>query len=153
MKLINFGEFESFMTYEKRLLQLLAIGHIFAGLALFALFFMPFLHTEFLSLIYIGNQTELDTHNNSQLPFWICIFGPTLASWGVLLLALIKRYFAQPDRSLWWYFIAALCVWAPLDSLLCLMNGLYIGALLNALVLSAFLILWFRVRALAWNPL
>lgn len=140
------------MVFEKRLLQLLAVGHILAGLALFALFFMPHLHAEFLGLIYIGNNPEEVTLNNKQLPFWICIFGPTLASWGILLLALLQRYFDNPDKSQWWYLIAALCIWALLDSLLCLMNGLYIGAALNSLVFATFLILWFRVRTLACNP-
>ena len=131
---------------EQRLLSLLAIGHIAAGLLLCLLYFFTPLHLPLLQAVYITQPAALS--NESQLVFWLCILGPTIASWGVLFLVLVKQYFLAPSRLLWNGLLGAVLVWAPLDSLLCTLNGIYAGAIGNIAVTIIFLILLLRIRIL-----
>lgn len=139
------------MTSYRNVLKLLAISHTIAGILLCLVFFLPSLHAPMVALIYLGQANT--SVFSEQLPFWVCVFGPTLASWGVLSLALFEQYFRAPSTRLWWQFLLALMVWAPLDTLLCITNNLYIGAVLNTLVLIAFLILWLKVKKLSAKQL
>ena len=132
---------------EKRLLTFLAVGHIAAGLLLCALYFVNPLHIPLLQAVYIAQPTALS--NESQLVFWLCILGPTIASWGVLFFALVHQYFLTPTLFLWRCMVAAILIWAPLDSLLCTLNGIYAGAMGNLAVTIIFLILLFRIKPLA----
>ena len=132
---------------EQRLLILLAIGHIAAGLLLCLLYFVTPLHTPLLRAVYISQPAVLD--NAAQLIFWLCILGPTIASWGILFFALIHQYFLTPTAFLWRSMAAAILIWAPLDSLLCTLNGIYAGAIGNIAVTIVFLVLLFRVKHLA----
>ena len=132
---------------EQRLLKLLAIGHIAAGLLLCLLYFVTPIHTPLLQAVYIAQPTALS--NESQLIFWLCILGPTIASWGVLFFALAHQYFLTPTVFLWRCMVAAILIWAPLDSLLCTLNGIYAGAVGNLAVTIVFLVLLFRIKHLA----
>jgi energy-converting hydrogenase Eha subunit B len=129
-----------------RLLKLIAIAHIVAGIALCLLYFIEPLHSPMLEAVYVGQQDRLA--NSGQLAFWLCILGPTIASWGVLFLALVHQYFLTPTRFLWNCMLAAILVWAPLDSLLCTLNGIYAGAIGNIAVTIVFLVLLFHIRVL-----
>ncbi len=129
-----------------RLLKLIAIAHIVAGIALCLLYFIEPLHSPMLQAVYVGQQDKLA--NSGQLVFWLCILGPTIASWGVLFLAVAHQYFLTPTRFLWNCMLAAILVWAPLDSLLCTLNGIYAGAIGNIAVTIIFLILLLRIRIL-----
>ncbi len=132
---------------EQRLLKLLAIGHIAAGLLLCLLYFVTPIHAPLLQAVYIAQPTALS--NESQLVFWLCILGPTIASWGILFFALVHQYFLTPSIFLWRCMVAAILIWAPLDSLLCTLNGIYAGAIGNVAVTIIFLVLLFRIRQLA----
>ncbi|HSC76729.1 MAG TPA: hypothetical protein VLB90_10895, partial [Pseudomonadales bacterium] len=83
-----------------------------------------------------------------QLIFWLCILGPTIASWGILFFALIHQYSLTSTPFLWNCLLAAILVWAPLDSLLCTLNGIYAGAAGNIAVTIVFLVLLFRIKVL-----
>lgn len=131
---------------EQRLLKLLAIGHIAAGLLLCLLYFVTPIHAPLLQAVYIAQPTSLS--NESQLIFWLCILGPTIASWGVLFFALVHQYFLTPTCFLWNSLLAAILIWAPLDSLLCTLNGIYAGAMGNIAVTIVFLALLFRIKVL-----
>jgi hypothetical protein len=131
---------------EKRLLILLAAGHIAAGLLLCALYFVTPLHAPILQMVYTARPGA--TENSTQLIFWLCILGPTIASWGVLFLALVQQFFITQSRMIWNSLLAAVLVWAPLDSTLCLLNGIYAGTIGNIAVTIIFLVLLFRIRVL-----
>ena len=131
---------------EKRLLTFLALGHIAAGLILCALYFVTPLYIPLLKIIYAAQPTAIN--NESQMIFWLCILGPTIASWGVLFFALVHQYFLTPTIFLWRCMVAAILIWAPLDSLLCILNGIYVGAIGNTAVTILFLILLFRIKPL-----
>lgn len=131
---------------EQRLLKLLAIGHIMAGLLLCLLYFITPIHLPLLQTIYIAQPDAVD--NPIQLVFWLSILGPTIASWGILFFALAHQYFLTPTLFLWRCMMAAILIWAPLDSLLCILNNIYAGAIGNITVTIIFLALLFRIRAL-----
>ncbi|HNP66108.1 MAG TPA: hypothetical protein PKH39_19425 [Woeseiaceae bacterium] len=68
-------------------------------------------------------------------PFFVSVFGPTIASWGLLFGILVRQFFEQPNESLWRGLVLSLVVWAPLDTALCIYYGFTTGAILNAIVL------------------
>ncbi len=72
--------------------------------------------------------------------FWVAVFGPTLASWGVLMLALVRHGLRSGqiwacDALLW-----ALLAWAPLDAWLCWRVGFYPALVVDLLMLPSLLI-------------
>lgn len=129
---------------EQKLLKLIALGHLAGGLALWLLYFITPLQAPLLQLVYAHQPDKLA--NLPQLAFWLCILGPTIASWGLLFLALVHQYGITPTVFLWRCMVAAVLVWAPLDSTLCLLNGIVAGAAGNAAVTLVFLILLWRIR-------
>lgn len=129
---------------EMTLLRLLAIGHIAGGVALWLLYFIEPLHTPLLQLVYANQPDKLV--NIPQLAFWLCILGPTIASWGLLFLALVHQYTITPSTFLWRCMVGAVLLWAPLDSTLCLLNGIVAGAVGNAAVTAVLLSLLWRCR-------
>ncbi|HQQ62240.1 MAG TPA: hypothetical protein PLF22_01565 [Pseudomonadales bacterium] len=132
---------------EKRLLVFLSAAHIAAGLLLCLLYFFVPLHPFLLQVIYAARPEVIS--NETQIIFWLCILGPTIASWGVLFLALVRQYFLTPTVFLWRCMVMAIFLWAPLDSMLCLSNGIYVGAIGNSVVTVVFLALLFRIRNIA----
>lgn len=126
----------------QKLLKTLALAHIFIGFLLLLVYFVKPLHDLLLSLLYADRILP----DKQQIIFWVSIFGPTIASWGLLYFQLLKNYFENPNPKQHKILIYALLVWAPFDSLLCWMNGLYLGMVLNTLVLILFLILLYQVR-------
>ncbi len=130
---------------DEKLLKLLALAHILGGLAVSSLLFIEPLHPIMLEVIYGSSSVP----NQQQIFFWLSILGPTIASWGVLFYLAVCQYFSHPSPTSLKMMAASILVWAPLDSALCLVNGIYIGALGNALVLLVFMVLLYRVRSLA----
>lgn len=131
------------MELEKKILKLIAAGHVVGGVLLPLILFIPVLHPIILSAIYGDASYIMDSR---QIIFWISILGPTIASWGVLYYALLHHYFTNPSPQLWYALLAALLVWAPLDSALCLYNGIVIGAVMNLTVTLIIIVLLFRVK-------
>lgn len=129
---------------EMTLLRLLAIAHIAGGVALWLLYFIEPLHAPLLQLVYASQPDKLA--NTPQLAFWISILGPTIASWGLLFLALVHQYVITPTLFLWRCMVAAILLWAPLDSTLCLLNGIVAGAIGNAVMTVVLLSLLWRIR-------
>lgn len=132
------------MKTEMTLLKLIAIGHIVGGLLLCLLYFIAPLHTPLLQAVYASQPERLS--NTPQLIFWLCILGPTIASWGVLFFTLLQQFAQHPSPSSWRGMIVAVLVWAPLDSTLCLLNGIAAGAAGNLAVTVALLLLLWRIR-------
>lgn len=135
---------------EIKLLRLLAICHVIGGMLLCLLYFSTPLHNTLLDLVY-RNQAE-KVANASQLMFWLCILGPTIASWGVLFFTLVQQFAQHPSVLLWRGMITAVLVWAPLDSLLCTLNGIYAGAIGNIAMTIVLLVLLFRCKVFIRHP-
>ncbi|MBL4623424.1 MAG: hypothetical protein JKY89_13610 [Immundisolibacteraceae bacterium] len=130
---------------DEKLLKLLGISHVLGGLLLSCLLFIEPIHPLVLQLIYGTSAVP----NQPQIFFWLSILGPSIASWGVLFCLAVRQYFAHPSGDTLRMMVASILVWAPLDSALCLYNGIVIGAIGNALVVLVFLVLFYRVRGLA----
>jgi len=112
--------------------------HIVAGLLLFLTTFLPGAQTT------IANSAGLTGENYS--PFLFAVFGPTVASWGVLFTAVVRQFIDYPTRRLWNAMAFAIVVWAPLDTGLCLYYGINGGVVANSLVVVLLFILLFKVR-------
>ena len=128
----------------KFFLQLVAITHILVGLIL------PFLVNTSLfatynTLLYqaLGFET---TRQNEQVNFLVGLFGPTIASWGILFLYVVTVAFKNPDKRGWWTIFACCILWAPYDSLLSIQKGIYINALINLISALTILVPLFLVR-------
>jgi len=111
----------------ERLLRLVGPAHIVAGLLVFATAFFPAVQDALKALIVTDDASIWSS-------FFVAILGPTIASWGVLFTALVRQYFASPSLNLWKAMVFSIAVWAPLDTALCIMHGIWIGAAINATI-------------------
>ena len=111
----------------EKLLRLVGPVHVVAGLLVFATAFSPAAQEYLKSLIVTDDATIWSA-------FFVAILGPTIASWGVLFMALVNQYFAVPSLYLWKAMVLSIAVWAPLDTGLCLYYGIWIGAFINAAI-------------------
>lgn len=138
------------MLIEYRLIQCLAIGHIVLGLC------FPFLGqlasvNELLLAGMFPNQS-LSVETAAQASFLITLFGPTVASWGILLLVLINQYVSSPSKNLWRGMIIAVLVWYIGDTSYSGSHGASGAVLLNSIVAILFLIPLWRLRKLINSP-
>lgn len=119
------------MLTVKRWLQFVAIVHIVGGLLLPVV-----VHLELVSP-YFRLMADTFALNPQQdllfLQFMIGLFGPTIASWGVLFFGIVTYTFSQPDKGGWWLMILACVVWAAYDSIYSSLFGLWINAVINAI--------------------
>ncbi len=111
----------------ERLLKLVGPIHVVGGLLLAATGFLPSAMDMLEKYFPTADQFAFS-------PFLVSVFGPTIASWGLLFGMLINQYFAVPDEKLWLGLMLSLLVWAPVDSALCIYYGFYAGAIVNAIV-------------------
>ena len=128
----------------ERLLLAIALAHVAVGLGFATLPLAPSVHSSLAAAIFgAGNATE-------EVRFLLSVFGPTIASWGVLFYALVRAFFRNPTRGSWWALVLSIVVWAPLDSALCACYGLYAAIALNAVVAVVLLGLLISVRRLTY---
>ena len=101
---------------SKVILYLTAWLHIVGGALL------PFLvHVDPVSKII--QQSLAGTAAQHGAVFWVGVFGPTVASWGVLFLCLLNIYFAQVSMQVWRSLILAVLLWGVVDTSYCLLSG------------------------------
>jgi len=118
-------------NYTKRFLQIIALLHIVVGLC-FPWIVESSLFDYYKQHIHLVFNIDQD-NANQQASFLIAIFGPTIASWGVLFLFALNSGFAKPTPQAWWAMLLACLVWAPYDSIFSLLNGVYFNAIINAI--------------------
>lgn len=132
------------MDGVKRWLQLIAVTHIALGLLLPVIVQFELVQPYF---DFMAHAFGLDNHQPAELMrFLIGVFGPTVASWGVLFWAVVAQSFQMRSKSGWWLMIAAAVVWAVYDSIYSAMYGLWIHAVLNGTVFVAIVLPLWRVR-------
>ena len=134
----------------KIFLQLFAIVHILGGISLPFLVNTP-LFAPYNLLLYEALGLGA-TEQTSNINFLVGLFGPTIASWGVLFLYIVTVSFENPDKRGWWAMFLWCIAWAPYDSLLSIYQGIYINALINLISASAILIPLFIVRQHFFSP-
>ncbi len=132
------------LTRIKIFLQIIAIVHIVGGILLPLLVNTP-LFAPYNSLMYQALRFE-EPSQYSQINFLVGLFGPTIASWGVLFLYVVTFAFKNLGSKGWWAIFFCCVVWAPYDSLLSIQKGVYINAIINLISALAILIPLFMAR-------
>ena len=122
-------------------LRWIANLHVLGGLCLAIVLWIPALHPLLLKTLY--GDTPVTA--SAQTLFWICILGPTVASWGVLCRICVDYFAEQPNTRTYRRLILSLLVWAPLDTTMCLTHGVYLAGILNASVVILFWYLCHRI--------
>ena len=127
----------------KRVLQTIAIAHIVGGFCFpwivqSELFSAYHEHLQRAFNVNAENYGENYAKNNGanaaqQATFLMAIFGPTIASWGILFLFAVNSGFARPTPQAWWFMFAACVAWAPYDSIFSLQHGVYLNAIINGI--------------------
>ncbi len=112
--------------------------HVVAGLLLFLTAFLPGIQST------LASTAGLTGENFS--PFLFAVFGPTVASWGVLFTAVVRQFIEYPTRRLWNAMVLAVVIWAPLDTGLCFYYGVYGGVVVNTLVVILLLVVLYLVK-------
>lgn len=119
----------------KRWLQTLAVIHIIGGLLL------PFMVYTPLAVPYFAHlQIAFPDSNPESLKFLIGVFGPTIASWGLLFFYAIGKAFESRTKKDWWVLISAVLIWSVLDTAFSITNNVFAHFYLNGAVLALFLI-------------
>lgn len=99
------------ISIAEKWLKALAIIHIIGGLGL------PFLVFSSVTTSYFEQLAQQFPNSNPEsLRFLIGIFGPTVASWGLLFYYAISKAFKSLKTSDWWFLVITILVWATLDS-------------------------------------
>lgn len=133
-----------FLQRIKIFLQLIAIAHIVVGILL------PFLVNSALFATYNSMLYEAlgfdTTSRHAEINFLIGLFGPTIASWGILFLYVVATAFKHPEKKGWWTIFLCCLLWAPYDSLLSIQKGIYVNALINLVSSLTILIPLFMAR-------
>jgi hypothetical protein len=110
----------------------IGIGHALLGVALalggqsslIAAYF-DYLLSHFNLHAAVGTQSRVMAQALVQL------FGPTVASWGLLFCCLLYLYRRHAEALIKRCMFAALLLWLPLDCLISAQHGLYLHVYLN----------------------
>ncbi|ACV25993.1 hypothetical protein [Kangiella koreensis] len=129
------------ISLAKRWLQILAMIHIVGGLLLPLMIYTPLATPYFDHL-----QTVFPDSNPESLRFLIGVFGPTVASWGLLFFYAIGKAFESQTRKDWWLLVSAALVWAVLDTAFSIANNVFAHLYLNGGVLILFLLPLFLAK-------
>jgi hypothetical protein len=115
-------------------LQAIGAGHIVLGVALALGAQTTLLEPYFANLLSQFALTDNDGLVLRLAQTLIQLFGPTVASWGVLFCTLLYLYRRHGDAVIKLAIFAALLLWLPLDCLISARQGLYLHVYLNLTV-------------------
>ncbi len=122
-------------SQAKKWLKTLSIIHIIGGLLLPVLVFSPWSYSYFAQI-----AQKFPDSNPESLRFLIGIFGPTVASWGLLFYFAVEKTFETRKAKDWWFMIAAILVWGVLDSAYSLYFDIGVHLFINGLIVTLLLI-------------
>lgn len=125
-----------------RLLKIIGPIHVLAGLVLTLFPFFSQMHQQSIELIFGSGTPSYPT------TFLLSVFGPTLASWGVLFTAVVNQYFKNPSQSSWNVLLVSILVWVVLDTSLCAYYNVYLGVGVNLTMAAIVLFLLYGARTL-----
>ncbi|MET1257066.1 hypothetical protein [Aliikangiella maris] len=134
------------MKNSIRILQVVAIIHIVAGLALPFIAQIEWIGEGLVNLVF--TDLTLTSAVYKKALYIIALFGPTIASWGILLWLLVQSYCAQPTKQKWLGINLAILVWFIGDTLFSMINGIHQALVLNGLVMLSLLISLWKIRRL-----
>lgn len=136
----------SLFTFCQRWLELIAIVHILGGLAL-SFDWPSWIWIDYrneLFLVFNINQT-VSVEANSIVLMLTQLFGPTVASWGILMFYLVRQLtrkgqIASVQISSADILILATLLWFVLDSAISLKFGMMLHITINAVAVSSILL-------------
>lgn len=119
-------------------LKLVALGHILLGLAVPLLAFSS-------GFDFYAEQIQRAFWPNTGMPeqvldyarWMVALFGPTVASWGVLMWYIVRAGAQSSAAWPWNALLLSLLAWAPLDIGISLLHGFASHVLLNLLAIAA----------------
>ena len=115
-------------------LQGVAAGHIVLGVALALGGQTALLAPYFDTLLSQFGLAADDAAARNMAQSLIQLFGPTVASWGLLFCTLLQLYRRHGETVIKLAIFAALLLWLPLDCLISARHGLYLQVYLNLAV-------------------
>ena len=122
-------------------LKLIAFLHVMGGLALaadFPSYVWQIYRAELFSIFNIAQDSSADYQ--ALVTMIVRLFGATVASWGALMLILIKVIQAHGVTKYRLAFIAALLVWFVTDCTISFFHGVYVHLLINFIALLCIVI-------------
>ncbi|HQS57533.1 MAG: hypothetical protein B7Y56_09330 [Gallionellales bacterium 35-53-114] len=121
----------------ERWLYIVAIGHILLGFALPVLAFSSGFD------FYAGQLRDTfwgaATVPAEALAFqrWIvALFGPTVASWGILMAYLVRAGVRSKEQWPWNGLLLSLIAWAPLDIAISLLHGFWLHVAIDIVAVT-----------------
>ena len=122
-------------------LQFVALAHVLGGLMLPFMVQLDFVQPYFRLM---ANVFAVNPNQDLRIiQFMVGVFGPTVASWGVLFWMVVTQSFDNPTKNSWYLMLAACVVWAFYDSIYSSVMGLWVNALINGIAfVSIVLPLW-----------
>ncbi|MCW9027947.1 MAG: hypothetical protein OQJ80_03355 [Kangiella sp.] len=119
----------------RRWLQTLAVIHIIGGLLLPVM-----VYTSLATPYFTHLKSAFPDSNPESLRFLIGVFGPTVASWGLLFFYAIGKAFESRTMKDWWFLISAVLIWSVIDTVFSIANNVFAHFYLNGLVLVLFMV-------------
>ncbi|MEO4047355.1 TIGR01777 family oxidoreductase [Pseudomonas sp. CAU 1711] len=141
-------------TLLYRWLLAVGLGHVLLGIALAFAAQLPLTQAYFDYLFASAAAQPPSAEYQGLLRTMVGLFGPTVASWGLLFCTLLVLYRGHGHRLIKPALFAALLVWCALDSGISLYFGLNLHAYLNgAAALSLALpLVWLKPLARSAQP-
>ncbi|GAA4362686.1 hypothetical protein [Kangiella marina] len=123
------------MSKTEKWLKFIAIIHIIGGVLLPLVVFTPIATPYFEYLLGTFPQGDL-----TSMRFLIGVFGPTVASWGLLFYYTVGKAFQSRTTKDWWFLVTAILIWSVLDTMFSLHFGVTSHFYINALIVLLLLI-------------
>lgn len=120
-------------------LYFIAIAHIGIGISL-PLLVVSGAFDSYVDYFHQITMAQLDQPSLRSEKVLIALFGPTIASWGLLFLILVHFGIKQLSRFSYAILVTAILSWAIYDSLISYWFSLNINLAINILAFSAILI-------------
>ncbi len=120
-------------------LLLIGLGHIALGFIFLIAAKTP-LVTPYVDELYYVFNAPFDPANDQLLRTLLQLFGPTVASWGILFSLALYHYVHYGMKAVKWMIMAAVLLWFILDFGVSLVNGITDHLLLNSLAMLSILL-------------
>jgi hypothetical protein len=118
-------------------LLFVAVAHVVAGLAVPFIAYsgaFDFYAMQLAAAFWGGGPVPLEAENFQR---WIvALFGPTVASWGVLMIFLVRAGMRTQERWPWHALLLAILVWAPADIVISLMYDFWPHLAIDAIAIA-----------------
>ncbi|BFM12158.1 hypothetical protein R50072_23110 [Simiduia litorea] len=88
-------------------------------------------------LDYLAQQLAVQDGHHAGTPVLLALFGPTVASWGILFCLAVDYYYTSGKAMVKWLSFAAIFVWLLLDSTISGFYGLYWHWYINGFMATA----------------